>query len=113
MNKTELEEYSRLHQHPLNLLIHIATVPIVYVAVALLLLSPLLKRWEIWWGVAVALVVYCVLMQQFGHRLERVSQDPKKGVLQRTTTWLGEQFVSFPTFLLSGGWTQNWQRSQR
>jgi hypothetical protein len=113
MSTAGLDSYSRSHRHPLNLLIHIATVPVVYVSAGILLVAPMMSHWETWWAVSVALIVYSALMQRFGHRLESYADEPRTGFWRHAVDWIVEQFVLFPNFLLSGGWIENWRRSQR
>ena len=60
-------------------------------------------------SVSVALLVYSALLQRFGHRLEQHEEPASAGA----SRWLTEQFLTFPLFLVSGGWVGNWRRSAR
>ena len=105
------QEYERLHMHPINLAIHMATVPLFAIGLLGVVLCPFLPRWELWLGVGVCLTVYSVLLQRFGHRLE-AGWAPNVGKARAVALFLREQFVTFPRFVVQGGWARNlgWSR---
>ncbi len=107
-----MDDYARLHKNPMNLLIHVVTVPLFLLAAGVALLCPWLPRWEMWWGGSVALAFYAVFLQRFGHRLEG-ERGPRRGFGAGIAGFLVEQFATFPRFVISGGWLRNWQGARR
>ena len=111
MDRQRMQEYERLHMHPINLAIHMATVPLFAIGLLGVVLCPFLPRLEIWLGVGVCLIVYSVLLQRFGHRLE-AGRPPSVRKARAVEDFLREQFVIFPCFVVQGGWARNvgWSR---
>ncbi|HXJ77148.1 MAG TPA: Mpo1-like protein [Candidatus Methylomirabilis sp.] len=102
--------YARYHQDRTNLLLHICAVPLFLVGtvlgvVALVALSPVLL------AVALAGIVLSVIVQGRGHRLEAVPPEPFTGPANFAGRLFLEQWVTFPRFVLSGGWSRNLARS--
>jgi 2-hydroxy-palmitic acid dioxygenase Mpo1-like protein len=97
------EGYPRYHQSRANLLIHIVAVPLfllgtVALAAAVLQLSLVLLV------VAIGCIVVAVALQGRGHRLEPVPPEPFSGPLNFVSRLFFEQWVTFPRFVISGGW---------
>jgi len=111
MDRQGMHEYERLHRHPINLAVHMATVPIFAIGLLGIVLCPFLPRWELWLGAGVCLGVYSVLLQRFGHRLE-AERAPSVGAVRAVAVFLREQFVTFPRFVVDGGWSRSlgWSR---
>ena len=65
-----MNEYREFHRNPLNLLIHIATVPLFLLSVLGAMVAPFTSYWVGLWSASVALGVYSLLLQRFGHSLE-------------------------------------------
>ena len=110
-DRDALSSYARLHRHRVNLLIHLATVPMVHAAVGITIALPFVPNWEAWWGASVAMTVYAALLQRFGHRLEG-QRAATRGAATTVRNWVIEQFVVFPLFVATGGWRRNWIRSR-
>jgi Protein of unknown function (DUF962) len=101
--REQWEGYPEYHQSRANLLIHIVAVPLflagtlgLAVALARLSLSIL--------GAAVGCVVVAVALQGRGHRMEPVPPAPFSGPLNVVSRLFCEQWITFPRFVLSGGW---------
>ena len=99
------EGYPKYHQSRPNLLIHIVAVPLFLFGTAALVgaivrLSPLLL------AIGVGCIVVAVVLQGRGHRLEAVPPEPFSGPLNFVSRLFFEQWVTFPRFVLSGGWLE-------
>jgi hypothetical protein len=97
------EGYPKYHQSRANLLIHIVAVPLfllgtVALVAAVVQLSLLLL------AVAIGCIVVAVALQGRGHRLESVPPEPFSGPLNFVSRLFLEQWVTFPRFVISGGW---------
>ncbi|MEZ5484280.1 MAG: Mpo1-like protein [Lysobacteraceae bacterium] len=95
--------YASWHQDRLNLLLHMATVPLF---IAGLLAAGRQAFFGEWFGAAIAalLALFAVGIQWLGH-LREPARAPSAGNLYDTVRRvLAEQFITFPRFVLSGGW---------
>ena len=106
------EGYARYHQDRTNLLLHIVVVPLFMVGsvlaiVALIMLSPGLLV------VGIMSIVVSVIAQGRGHRLETIPPEPFTGPLNVIGRLFFEQWVTFPRFVLSGGWSRNLARARK
>jgi len=104
--------YARYHQNTTNLLLHIVAVPLFIVAnvlliVAVVTVSPGLV------ALAVLGIVVSVIVQGRGHKLERVPPEPFTGPANVLGRLFFEQWVTFPRFVLSGGWSRNLAHSRK
>lgn len=105
------EAYSANHQNRANLLLHIATVPLFIAGFAALVATPLLGPW---WLALVGLggMLVALAMQGRGHRGESTPPIPFTGPGDFVTRFLAEQLISFPRFVLSGGWWRAWRAAR-
>jgi hypothetical protein len=111
MNPTQLLEwqwsgYPRYHRDRTNLLLHIAAVPVFDIGTLLMLAGLFTLSWAPALG-GVFCVVASMLAQGRGHRLEAVPPEPFTGPGNFMGRLLLEQWVNFPRFVLSGGWSRN------
>ncbi len=95
--------YSRYHQSRANLLIHIVAVPLFLLgtlglAAAVVQLSVML------FAVSLGCVIVAIALQGRGHRLEPVPPEPFSGPVNFIARLFLEQWVTFPRFVVSGGW---------
>jgi len=97
------EGYPRYHQSRFNLLLHIVVVPLFLVANVALLAGLVQRSWPV---VAVAIVatVVSVALQGRGHNAESNPPEPFSGPANAISRIFFEQWVTFPRFVLSGGW---------
>lgn len=99
-------DYAAKHQNRLNLLLHIVTVPLFQVGTIMLLCAAITVS-----GAAAAVGVICMVgalaAQGRGHKLERETPTPFDGAADFVTRFFAEQWVTFPRFVLSGGWYRN------
>jgi len=97
------EGYPKYHQSRANLLIHIVAVPLFVVGTATLVASAL-QTSGLLLALAIGCIVVAVALQGRGHRLEPVPPEPFSGPLNFVSRLFLEQWVTFPRFVLSGGW---------
>jgi len=97
------EGYPRYHQSRVNLLLHIVLVPLFLVSNIALLVAFVERSWLV--GiVAVVVMALSVALQGRGHREESVPPEPFISPVNAAARIFLEQWVTFPRFVLSGGW---------
>ena len=97
--------YPRNHASRTNLLLHIVAVPTVLLGnVALVVGLVQLSPAPIVAGLLAT--VLGVAAQGRGHRLEAVPPEPFTGPANAVSRLFLEQWVTFPRFVLSGGWAR-------
>jgi len=64
-------------------------------------------------ALAVLGIVVSVIVQGRGHKLERVPPEPFTGPTNVLGRLFLEQWVTFPRFVLSGGWSRNPAHSRK
>lgn len=97
--------YSRYHRSRINLVLHIFFVPAfllgnIAVVVALVDGSWLLGLFGL------AATVASIALQGRGHRLEIAPPEPFTSPLNAVSRIFLEQWITFPRFVLSGGWAK-------
>ena len=97
------EGYPKYHQSRPNLLVHIVAVPLFLIG-TMVLLGAIAQQSLLLLAMAVGCVVVAVALQGRGHRLEPVPPEPFTGPLNFVSRLFFEQWVTFPRFVLSGGW---------
>lgn len=99
------EGYPRYHQSRANLALHIVVVPL-FLAGNVLLVVALAKGW--WWTALLSLAAMgvSVALQGRGHGQEVVPPEPFTSPLNAVSRILFEQWITFPRFVLSGGWSR-------
>jgi hypothetical protein len=101
------DNYPGNHRTRTNLLIHILTVPLFIAGTALAVAAPLVG----WAGAPVGLAAAFVAMavQGRGHRGEPVAPVPFAGPADVVVRVVAEQWITFPRFVLSGGFARAWR----
>ena len=99
-------DYSAKHRSRANLLIHIVAVPLFQVGTLLLGYSALQRAAGVM-GLGVACVVVSLALQGRGHKLEAEPPTPFGGAGDAVRRIMAEQWITFPRFVLSGGWYRN------
>ncbi|MGE5625126.1 MAG: Mpo1-like protein [Bacillota bacterium] len=106
------EGYPQYHQRRANLLLHIFTVPLFLVGSVTLLAAALRLDWALAalgaGGILVALVA-----QGRGHKLESLPPAPFTGPGNFVARLFLEQWITFPRFVLSGGWWRAYRGDAR
>jgi len=95
--------YAERHRDRVSLLLHMASVPLF---IAGLLAAARQAFFGEWFGAGVAfsMAIFALLLQGIGHRREKTRPEPFEGPLDFVLRFLVEQFLTFPRFVLSGGW---------
>ena len=104
-------DYSAKHQDRTNLRLHIFAVPLFEIAVITLIVG-LATGSGLTVGLALIGMVLAVVIQGRGHRREREAPTPFAGPIDFVSRFFVEQWITFPRFVLSGGWSRNLSRSQ-
>jgi hypothetical protein len=99
------EGYPRYHRARFNLLLHIVVVPLFLVGNVALVLALLRGAWMVAIAGVVAMIV-SVVLQGRGHGRESTPPEPFTGPRNAVSRIFLEQWVTFPRFVLSGGWLQ-------
>jgi hypothetical protein len=99
-------DYATKHRNRLNLLLHIVTVPLFQIGTLIMLCAVITAS-----GAAAAVGVVCMVgalaVQGQGHKLEPETPAPFDGPADFLTRFFAEQWVTFPRFVVSGGWYRN------
>jgi hypothetical protein len=95
--------YAKYHQSRANLFIHLVAVPLFLIG-TIALVAALFQLSLTLLGVALACIVLAVALQGRGHGLEAVPPEPFTGPLNFVSRLFFEQWVTFPRFVISGGW---------
>ncbi len=108
MNTRELlrwqwEGYTQYHQSRANLLLHIVVVPLFLLGNVALVVA-LLNGAIVEALVSLAAMVLSIALQGRGHGMEAVPSVPFSGRTNAISRILLEQWITFPRFVLSGGW---------
>ncbi|HVE85368.1 MAG TPA: terminase [Myxococcales bacterium] len=103
--------YPENHTDRANLLIHILTTPLFIGGTLAVLTSPVSGLRSAVSGL-VAMVVPLAL-QGRGHKREPVVPVPFLGPLDFVSRFFCEQFITFPRYVLSGGWARALRSSRR
>jgi hypothetical protein len=104
-------DYSAKHRNRTNLLLHIFAVPLFEIAVIVLIVGLAAGSGRAM-GLAVIGMVAAVVIQGRGHRREPETPTPFAGPIDFITRFFVEQWITFPRFVLSGGWSHNLRRSR-
>jgi uncharacterized membrane protein YGL010W len=99
-------DYAAKHRARVNLLIHIVAVPLFVAGLVLVIAGIGLADWTP--GLAgLAAMIAGFAAQGLGHGREPERPAPFLGSIDFLSRFLAEQFVTFPRFVISGGWSAN------
>lgn len=101
--------YPRYHLSRANLLIHIVVVPL-FLAGNVGLVVALVERSAVLGVISLIVMVISVALQGRGHRQEVVPPEPFTGPVNAISRVFLEQWVTFPRFVISGGWLRALRR---
>ena len=96
-------DYANKHGARMNLLIHIVAVPMFWLGGTCILGFPFHRSVVLLVGGLLAGIV-SLAVQGRGHRLEDESPTPFLGPLDAVSRLMLEQLVTFPRYVLTGGW---------
>ena len=95
--------YSRYHHTRANLLIHIVVVPLFLAGNVGLIIGLVERSWVL--GLTSLVIMSLSLaLQGFGHSKEKVPPEPFTGFRNMVFRIFLEQWITFPRFVVSGGW---------
>ena len=103
------ELYPEGHRDRTNLALHLATVPVFMMGTLLVVTSPATSLWAA--PVGLLAMVGAMAAQGRGHRREGTAPVPFEGPLDVLSRILVEQWVTFPRFVLSGGFARAWREA--
>ena len=95
--------YARYHQSRANLLMHIVLVPLFLAGNVALIVGAIRLDW-IEAVVGAACMLFSMAVQGRGHRGETVPPVPFSGAGNALARIFLEQWITFPRFVLTGGW---------
>ena len=98
--------YSVAHRNRTNLLIHLVAVPLFMSATILAFYALVRFSLPALAGAAVCFLVSLIL-QGHGHRMEATAPEPFNGGSDFIFRLFAEQWITFPCFVLTGGWFEN------
>jgi hypothetical protein len=102
--------YPAGHRDRRNLALHVATAPLFLGGTCALVLSPALGLGPALGGLGAMLVA--LIAQGRGHKLEEARPAPFLGPLDAVRRFFAEQWVTFPRYLLSGGFAAAWRSAK-
>jgi hypothetical protein len=98
------EGYPRYHRSRANLVLHIVVVPLFLIANVALVVAFVEQAW-LTAAVAFAAMFVSVALQGRGHRQEPTPPEPFTSPVNALSRVFLEQWVTFPRYVLSGGWS--------
>ena len=106
------EGYARYHQSRANLLLHIVLVPLFMAGNVALIVGLVRLDW-IEAVVGFACMAVSMVLQGRGHRGEENPPVPFSGPANALSRIFLEQWITFPRFVLTGGWWRALRRLQQ
>ncbi len=104
----QFSAYRHAHADRRNLLIHALTVPLFLLGNGAVLAAPCTGGWPALAGLALTAAAFG--MQGRGHAFESGRPSPFSGPLDAVLRILAEQWITFPRFVLSGGFARAWRQ---
>jgi hypothetical protein len=97
-------DYGSKHRSRFNLWLHIVTVPLFWGGAAALIVAALGAGDVRWWLLGAAGLLAAFAAQAVGHKTEPEAPEPFLGAADFFSRFVVEQLVTFPRFVVSGGW---------
>jgi hypothetical protein len=101
-------DYAARHANRTNLVVHLFAVALFQLGCLALLGSLLARSGSVALGGLAGLVI-ALAAQGRGHRLEAERPVPFTGPADFALRFLAEQWITFPRFVLSGGWLRSFR----
>ncbi len=108
----QFRDYPRVHTERANLLIHIVAVPVFDLA-WLGFAAAVAARSPVGAVAGVAIAAAAFAAEGRGHAIEPQRPIPFAGPLDVVTRIFAEQFITFPRFVLSGGWSRAYRAARK
>jgi hypothetical protein len=103
--------YTRYHGSRANLLLHIVVVPLFLVGNVLMVVALARGAW-IGALLGLAAMAVSVALQGRGHAGEAVPPEPFTDPRNAVARIVLEQWITFPRFVLTGGWLRAWRQAR-
>lgn len=103
--------YPDNHADRRNLLLHLATNPLFLAGNLAALAAPLTQSWALLAGLGLSALALAA--QGRGHAREPVPPVPFRGPGDFVARVVAEQWITFPRFVLTGGWRAAWRAASR
>ena len=101
--------YADNHHDRANLALHIVSNPLFLAGLGALVVGPfLVGKWAL---LGLAAMLVALIAQGRGHRREETPPIPFTGPLDFVSRFLAEQLITFPRFVLSGGFLKAWRQA--
>ncbi|MGH1344952.1 MAG: terminase [Nannocystales bacterium] len=108
---TQWTGYAERHLDRTNLVLHALSVPVFMMGTVTVALGPLFGPW--WLALlGVATMVSAIALQGSGHRREK-PPTPFRSPFDAFARLTLEQWVTFPRYVLSGGFRRAWRETIR
>lgn len=104
--------YGRYHRSRVNLLIHIVAVPLFLIGTIGVVVA-LVQKSSVVAVISAVVMVIAIALQGRGHKQEAVPPEPFTGPGNAISRIFLEQWVTFPRFVLSGGWVHALREATR
>lgn len=104
-------DYDKRHRNRINLIIHIVAVPLFWLGTFNVVTAVLFEGALHALGGAI-LVGLSLFAQGRGHEMEALPPTPFDSRWEFVRRIAAEQFVTFPRFVVSGGWLANLKASR-
>jgi hypothetical protein len=99
--------YANGHRDRRNLAVHAVTVPLFVAGSCGAGLAPFIGPWLLF--LAVPAVALPLVLQGRGHHLESTRPEPFRGPGDFVARIFVEQWVTFPRYVMSGGFSRAWR----
>lgn len=93
-------------------MLHLLAVPL-FILAFLLIVTGVFGLSFVNFAIGIVGLLAALGLQRHGHTLEKQASEPFSGRKDAVSRLLVEQFVTFPRFLLSGGWWRAWRERHR
>ncbi|HET9956130.1 MAG TPA: hypothetical protein VFQ61_16600 [Polyangiaceae bacterium] len=104
--------YGSTHQERLNLLLHALTVPLFLLGSAAVPIGLIVGRADVLPPLGMLAMFTALLAQARGHRREARAPASFRGPLDFVARIFAEQWLTFPRFVLSGGFHRAWRAAR-
>jgi len=108
----QCEGYPRYHRSRANLLMHIVLVPLFLAGNVALIVGLIGAAWLLALAGLVTMAI-SIALQGRGHRGEATPPEPFTSPLNALSRIFLEQWITFPRFVVSGGWLRAVRESSR
>ena len=95
-------DYAAKHRNRVNLVIHLVAIPLFMVGCLLVVFGAIKSLACV--GSGVVAMIAAIVLEGIGHKLEVECPEPFKGFPDFARRFFFEQWVTFPRYVLGGGW---------